>query len=253
MQSLMDQIVAEKNAEAAAILNADAAFARHYTGPVSLKVISGSERLDYVETELTQAAAGREGLWLIHIPDIYPEIYETLAEELAVGGGPTIHLTAGDLSADYYPLAQNVSWVAETPQVATDYRLGDSIRLLGLDPPASKLAPGDTATMRLYWRADQPVEGDWKVFVHVVGPDGAIYAQADAVPQGFSRPPSTWTVGQVIPDDYEFEIPANAPAGEYTVAIGMYNADSGERLVATGADGTSLGDQVTLWPVDGGQ
>ena len=254
LQSLMDQIATQADAEPAVVFNVDAAFRRHYTGPVATHVISGSARRDYVQTELTQAAAGHEGLWLIHVPDIYPEIYETLSAELAAAGEATAHLTAGDLSANYYALPQGHTWVAATPQVQTDYRLGDAMRLLGFDPPVGELAPGVTASFRLYWRAEQPLDDDWKVFIHVLGPDGTIYAQADAEPQGFSRPTHTWEVGRVIPDDYEVEIPADAPEGVYSVVVGMYNGDTMERItVISGADVAPIGDQITLWPVTGGR
>jgi hypothetical protein len=101
--------------------------------------------------------------------------------------------------------------------------------------------------LRLYWQAERMPERNWKVFVHVIGPDGAIYAQADAEPQGFSRPAQSWQVGEVVPDDYRLEIDGTAPAGAYSIVVGMYDAETMERLpVVRGADG-AVTDRVTLF------
>ncbi len=63
-------------------------------------------------------------------------------------------------------------------------RLGEMATLLGYDllPPA--LRPGETFTLTLYWRADALIGHSYTVFVHLIGPDGHIYAQQDSVPAG---------------------------------------------------------------------
>ena len=247
LETLMDEIMAGEDAEPTIVFNADASFARQYEGEAEMAVISASARRDYVQTELQAATEGKKGVWLVHFPDIYPEIYDSLAAELGGVGEPGARVTAGDLEATYYALPEGVRFVAAEPQVATDYVLGDTFHLTGYDLSVEELGPGVQADLRLYWEAEQEADRNWKVFLHVLGPDGTIYAQADAEPQGFSRPTQTWRAGEVVPDDYQFEIAADAPEGVYTVIIGMYDGETMERLPVTiGVGGKASGDQITL-------
>ena len=85
-----------------------------------------------------------------------------------------------------------------------------------------------------------PGEAAWKVFVHVVGPDGTIYGQSDAVPQGFERPTHTWKLGGTLVDDYHVEIDDDAPVDGLILRIGMYDGDSLERLDVVDGDGRHL-------------
>jgi len=74
------------------------------------------------------------------------------------------------------------------------------------------------------------------MFVHVLDANGKVVAQADRL----DASPFGWQAGDVIAQVHHLEIPASAAS----VAIGLYNSDSGERLSAT-VDGSQT-DQVTL-------
>jgi hypothetical protein len=247
LDELMDEIMAAGEAAPAIVFNADASYARQYEGEAEMAVISASDRRDYVQTELQAILGGRAGIWLVRFPDIYPEIYERLAAVLGEVGEPAVHLSAGEVEATYYALPEGARFVAAEPEVATDYVIGETFRLLGYDASVGELGPGGVTDLRLYWQAERMPERNWKVFVHVIGPDGAIYAQADAEPQGFSRPAQSWQGGEVVPDDYRLEIDGTAPAGAYSIVVGMYDAETMERLpVVRGADG-AVTDRVTLF------
>jgi len=121
------------------------------------------------------------------------------------------------------------------------YRLGDSISLAG-----TRLAPstGKMIKVVLYWRAEALVEQSYTVFVHLVGPDGRIYAQADSLPWGGRHPTTHWLPGEVVADSYQLEWPADAPPGEYRLLAGLYDLSTLTRLPVTDSGGGPAPDDA---------
>lgn len=141
---------------------------------------------------------------------------------------------------------------ARLAQRQTDYRLGDSLRLIGYDLNATVFRPGDTLALTVYWYASAPVEYGYASFVHI-GQGGPPLAQADRLnPAGL--PTKTWTADGFIQDSYRIALPADMPPGEYALTVGLYTCDtrppgdcgSGDRLPVTDAAGAPLGDAVPL-------
>jgi hypothetical protein len=125
--------------------------------------------------------------------------------------------------------------------------LGDAVHLRGFDLPSVQASPGSTLPLTLYWQADSSTDIDYTVFVHLVGPDGQNHGQLDYGPGG--GPTASWTPGQVIVDDLTLPVDRDAPAGSYTIAIGMYDAQSGGRLPITDDLGQRLADDRAILPI----
>lgn len=87
---------------------------------------------------------------------------------------------------------------------------------------------------------------DYTVFVHLLGPDGQVWGQVDLAPGGGQRPTSGWLPGEVIVDRYTVPVEAGAPSGIYRIEIGLYEAETGQRLPVTDAKGTPLPDDRVL-------
>ncbi|MCA9962208.1 MAG: hypothetical protein KC443_24400, partial [Anaerolineales bacterium] len=107
--------------------------------------------------------------------------------------------------------------------------------------------PGSTTQLTLYWQAETVPDDIVTVFVHVVNAQGEIVTQADQWPGGL--PSNTWAAGQVIVDDVLLDIPADLPAGDYQLAVGVYTAENGIRWTATDAEGTAVPDDRLFLPV----
>lgn len=122
------------------------------------------------------------------------------------------------------------------------------VRLLGYDGNKARLRPGETLKLVLYWQALAPMETSYTVFVHLLGEQNRIYAQADRPPLGGARPTTGWLAGEVLADPYELRVPADAPPGRYLLEIGMYDAFTMRRLrvadeaPAPSADAILLGE-----------
>jgi hypothetical protein len=82
--------------------------------------------------------------------------------------------------------------------------------------------------------ADATIEGDYKVFVHVLDADERVLWMDDHDPP---VPTSKWTPGQVVEYTRTRFIPASASVGDVTVVTGLYQ-DEG-RLPLQGPDETS--------------
>jgi hypothetical protein len=88
----------------------------------------------------------------------------------------------------------------------------------------------DRLEVTLYWRSEQRVDTDYKVFVHVFDPASDIpVAQDDAMPRRGNRPTRFWAPGEIVVDEIIISL-EGVPDGEYGIAVGVYDQFSGERL-----------------------
>jgi hypothetical protein len=122
-------------------------------------------------------------------------------------------------------------------------RFGSAIRLLG-----HRAEERDGAIeLTLYWRADATPAQDYQVFVHLLDGDGRLVGQSDGPPMNGYYPASAWLPGQIISDTHRIQLPTGgSPA---SVAIGLYDLASGQRLPATDGGGAGLADDAVVIPL----
>src|SRR5574341_1454923 len=101
-----------------------------------------------------------------------------------------------------------------------------------LDP---RPTPGAVVRFAMQWVSAVPVQDSFKIFVHIIGPDGQIQAQHDGIPGAGLLPMTAWEPGQPVVDRFAIRLPADLPPGEYEVRVGIYHPDSGLRLPVTEA------------------
>jgi hypothetical protein len=100
---------------------------------------------------------------------------------------------------------------------------------------------GDSLPITLAWQALQPIDFDYNVFIHALDAAGNRVAQWDGQPlrAGEPAPMTTWGVGEIVSSVYRLELdPAAAPVQR--VLVGLYNWQTGERLLVNGSDGVTL-------------
>lgn len=130
------------------------------------------------------------------------------------------------------------------PGHTTDANFGDQLRLLGYDLPTSAHS-GETIPLSLYWQATQPPGADYQVFIHLLDAAGQAVAQFDGPPRGGAYLTSAWGAGESVPDTHSLALPTTLAPGAYSLAVGLYRLDGGERLPASGAD-TAAGSAVRV-------
>ncbi len=84
--------------------------------------------------------------------------------------------------------------------------------------------------LTLLWESLQPVATDYQVFVHLLDAAGNKLAQRDGQPVQWMRPTSTWQPGEEIVDRYGLPLPQDLAQGRYTLAVGLYDPVTGQRL-----------------------
>ena len=123
--------------------------------------------------------------------------------------------------------------------------LDGKVQLLGYNIE-SGFRPGDGIHLTLFWRALQDMEKDYTVFTHLVDGEGNIWGQKDNPPVDGFYPTTQWVEGEIVRDQYDLTIPADAPPGWYHLAIGMYQAKTGQRLKVLNDDGSIRDDKIPL-------
>lgn len=108
-----------------------------------------------------------------------------------------------------------------------DAQFGSAIQLYGYN-----LGTVDAGNLplTLVWQANDVPADSYLVFVHLVDAVGNIVSQVDRVPVDGLRPTSGWRAGEVLTDNIVLTLPADLVSGTYTVNVGIFNTDDGQRL-----------------------
>ena len=123
---------------------------------------------------------------------------------------------------------------------------GDMV-LLGVDMPRV-VYKGHKFTVRLFFKVNHDLNGDWKVFIHFDGPGLRFFG--DHKPLEGKYPTRYWTAGTYIVDPHE--VPSSetsriaTPSGIYHVWMGLYHGDT-RMTVLTGPKDNS--NRVSLGTV----
>lgn len=171
--------------------------------------------------------------------EVVVDRYDPRIPRDALPGDYPLLLRVGDLSLTLGRVAvQAINRTFDVPSISHPLagNLGDQVELLGYDLSAGTVAPGDTLTLTLYWRALAEMDESYTVFTHLVAPDGSVAGQRDSLPVGGAYPTTLWLPGEVVAADvYEIPVRVDATPGEHRLEVGMYVAETGRRLPVVGA------------------
>lgn len=148
---------------------------------------------------------------------------------------------AGAAYLPYYHWAFQGNFVTpslpDSPVVATFGQRG-TIRLREVTveyTAATQDVPGQV-TVQAIWQGPADDTGDGVVFVHLYNTDNLDtepLAQVITRPGGGVLPPANWLPG-LLADSYTVSLPQGLEPGTYTVALGLFDAQTGERYPVSG-------------------
>lgn len=205
----------------------------YYRGATPHTVIPAARPLDAAQTiaDLEEIGMGHERVWFVpyksadwdatgFVTTWLDRHWERVSEEEA--GSFALRL--------YRPIR-----VALADTVPTGARWEEQIglRAYRIEPTTrdhEAVSPGEALNVTLFWQALQRPAADYTAFVHLLAPSGEIIAQRDSQPLRGTYPTSTWEPDEVVLDRYVIIIPAATPSGQYTLAVGLYDAATGTRL-----------------------
>ncbi|MFZ4815523.1 MAG: hypothetical protein ACOYL5_13375 [Phototrophicaceae bacterium] len=110
---------------------------------------------------------------------------------------------------------------------------GGQIALVGYD----LVEQGEQLQLRLLWRALQPIDQSYTVFVHLLDADGQIIQQKDVIPRNNTYSTLLWVSDEYIVDEYLF----NKSPAIRDINIGLYSQQTGQRLALSNDE-----TQITL-------
>ncbi|MCX7681348.1 MAG: glycosyltransferase family 39 protein [Anaerolineae bacterium] len=110
----------------------------------------------------------------------------------------------------------------------------------------TKPMPGETLALLLRWHPLGPIDMDYKFFIVLLGAEGEIFAFRDGMPLNWTRPTSSWQVGELIDDRWGLPVVASARPGRYPLYVGAYNPANGQRLPLTTETGEVIGDMLEI-------
>lgn len=131
------------------------------------------------------------------------------------------------------------------PQPIDEQRLDSGLVLLGYEWPADA-HPGETLRFATFWRFRDIPAAERSVahslFNHLLTADGEKVSQRD----GFGLPERYWRPGLMLVQWFELELPAQMPAGDYTLLTGMYRLSDFSRNSVVDEANTPIADSIRL-------
>lgn len=138
----------------------------------------------------------------------------------------------------YEPPAFDTAMDADFPGVGT---------LVGFTLHGASFDRSQPVPVTLVWKADQPTETTYTVFVQLVNVEGRVIAQSDSLPANGQRPTTGWRSGEYIVDDHTLTFHDDAAPGSARLITGLYDASTGQRLTfAPGQDFVTLAENITI-------
>jgi hypothetical protein len=135
-------------------------------------------------------------------------------------------------------------WDIPDRHFSTGVIFGNTVELLGVQNALEPLHPGQAFSVTLVWRAEVLMNESYRVFVHLLGPDGGLVAQSDSEPAQWLRPTTGWLPGEVVLDTHILTLPGDAPPGVYHLFTGMYTLEQGRLQTPESVDSAQLGEVI---------
>lgn len=105
--------------------------------------------------------------------------------------------------------------------------------LVRVQVPADEyVTAGQPYTVTLTWQAGGATDVPLTVFTQVLNEAGQLVAQHDSQPAVGLRPTVDWQPDERIQDQHIIALPADLPAGRYRLIVGLYDAQTGQRVPA---------------------
>lgn len=132
------------------------------------------------------------------------------------------------------------TWLTPSPA-----QFGGAATLLGYDLKAEQVTVGETVQLVTIWHL-QAAQPDLHLFVHLAGPDGVPFAQADRL----DAPSDSWVAGDWLVQLHEFVVPEGTAVGRYPLTVGLYTCldeacEQTERLPVQ-QNRAAIGDNLQL-------
>ncbi len=122
------------------------------------------------------------------------------------------------------------------------------LRLLAATTPATVISPGDAIPVELLWQAAPDYTAEpLVVVVQLLDSRGQVLAGLEQEPLQGRYPTTRWQAGELVRDRHQLAVPAETPAGNFQLIVGLYRAADARRLTTAGGPlGLTKQDHVVV-------
>ncbi len=231
------QMLAEQATSADVVIRnfPDPAFDYYYTAPAPAVLLPAYAGAPPAETERTLAdlLEHRNYLWFLPVPSAtfdHDQIvarwlysHAQIISEQWIGNSHLLQFAAPEARPEQIAIPRPIMFAPVA-----------QLRGYRITPPQGTWNTGTTLYLELFWEPLGQSEVPLTVFVHLLGPprpDGSpLWAQDDHPPLHNLTTTQDWHSGKLLRDIYVLTLPTSLPEGEYAIAVGFYDAATGERL-----------------------
>jgi hypothetical protein len=135
-----------------------------------------------------------------------------------------------------------------TASPALPVRFQAPIRLQGYELTSAALKRGNDLGLLLYWDAEDRMEKDYTVFVHLVNDKGETVLGEDSQPRGGRLPTSQWALGKMVIDAHMITLPPDILAGKYYLEVGLYYFPTRETVNLLDDKNRPVTDRIVIEP-----
>jgi hypothetical protein len=100
-------------------------------------------------------------------------------------------------------------------------RFGDNLVLLSATAEPERAKRLGSATIKTVWRVDGPVQGPWKILVHMDSHKQGYWLRRAHTPVDGVHPIANWEPGTFVVDSYNMPIPSQMPRGDAKLWVGV--------------------------------
>lgn len=121
---------------------------------------------------------------------------------------------------------ENQPYSTQNPPISVpvNANFANKLLLLGYDLPTRRADLGGSIPLTLYWQAPARLTETLVIFDRLLDANQQSWGGYDRWPQETANT-NLWQPGEVVVDTFNIPVAANAPAGIYTIDIGLYNHD----------------------------
>jgi len=179
-----------------------------------------------IRSEITDIAASHAAVWLVGQRPSHCDPNQRASQWLKENGYEVSENWMENMIFDYFLTPSEL----RTKPLVDPVRFDGHFELTGYGLSRASVTRGGALAVALQWRALESMPVDYKFFLVLLGPDGAVYALHDGMPLNWLWPTSRWQPGEVVDDRWGLQVQFDAPPGNYWLYLGAYDPATGARI-----------------------
>lgn len=204
-----------------------------------------------VAQPLAEGLQGSAGVWLMNWQDEVVDPEGIVPAWVAMTGATEETVPPfQEVRLSHWAFGANTTLTATyTPQNSLAVRFEDALTLKGWSvlPPPNPTDEG--LAVQLFWAAQRPLEGDYKMRLRVVDDQGFEYGILDQRPTAYNLPTFRWQPNELRLANLQVPLLAGTPPGDYWVELSIYENRADGNLDILDSANAPQGQTTRIGPI----